>query len=87
MNEIVISVNIKFPTEDIMMAVQKFCHAALMKPYEIEMTSNRYIINAKSILGVLSIDISKPINTNFYCSKEEFEQIKKEIMKFGISVN
>lgn len=86
MKDEAISINIKFPTDNILIAVQKFCHIALNKPYEIAMTSSRYVINAKSILGVLSIDISKPINTNFYCTKEEFDIIKKEITDIGIAI-
>ena len=42
-------------------AVKKFVDIANEKPYDIELLSGKYIVNAKSIMGVFSLDLTKPI--------------------------
>ena len=33
---------------------------------DFDLTSGRYVVDAKSIMGVFSLDLSKPINLNIY---------------------
>ena len=33
---------------------------------EIDLSSGRYIVNAKSIMGIFSLDLSKPIDLNIH---------------------
>jgi len=47
----------------------------------IDLISGRYVVNAKSILGVFSLDLSKPLKVEFYGSKNE-DDIKQMIRKF-----
>ena len=47
----------------------------------IDLISGRYVVNAKSILGVFSLDLSKPLKVEFYGSKFE-EHIKQMLSKF-----
>lgn len=42
-------------------AVKKFVDIANEKPYDIELLSGKYVVNAKSIMGVFSLDLTKPI--------------------------
>lgn len=42
-------------------AVKKFVDIANTKDYDIELLSGKYIVNAKSIMGVFSLDLTKPI--------------------------
>lgn len=42
-------------------AVKKFVDIANEKSYDIELLSGKYIVNAKSIMGVFSLDLTKPI--------------------------
>ncbi len=42
-------------------AVKKFVDIANEKPFDIELLSGKYIVNAKSIMGVFSLDLTKPI--------------------------
>ena len=42
-------------------AVKKFVDIANQKPYDIELISGKYVINAKSIMGVFSFDLTKPL--------------------------
>lgn len=42
-------------------AVKNFVDIASSKPYDIELLSGKYIVNAKSIMGVFSLDLTKPL--------------------------
>lgn len=42
-------------------AVKKFVDIANEKKYDIELLSGKYVVNAKSIMGVFSLDLTKPI--------------------------
>lgn len=41
--------------------VKKFVDIAASKDYDIELMSGKYIVNAKSIMGVFSLDLTKPL--------------------------
>lgn len=41
--------------------VKKFVDIACSKDYDIELMSGKYIVNAKSIMGVFSLDLTKPL--------------------------
>lgn len=43
--------------------------------YDTDITSGRFVVDAKSIMGVLSLDISKPINF-IYDEKEKDSKIE-----------
>ncbi len=42
-------------------AVKNFVDIANEKPYDIELLSGKYVVNAKSIMGVFSLDLTKPL--------------------------
>ena len=35
-------------------------------PYDIDLRSGRYVVDAKSILGIFSLDLSKPVTMEIY---------------------
>jgi phosphocarrier protein HPr len=37
-------------------------------PYEVDLTSGRYVVDAKSIMGVLSLDMAKPIQADIHAA-------------------
>lgn len=41
--------------------VKNFVAIASTKPYDIELLSGKYVVNAKSVMGVLSLDLTYPI--------------------------
>ncbi|MDP4133321.1 MAG: HPr family phosphocarrier protein [Bacillota bacterium] len=49
---------------------------------EIDLTSSRYIVDAKSIMGIFSLDLSKPIKVDVHCN--ESEEIFKELAKYEV---
>lgn len=51
--------------------VKEFVTAASMCSCDIDVTSGRYTIDAKSIMGLFSLDLSKPINIRVLGTEEE----------------
>ena len=41
--------------------VKKFVDIANEKPYDMELLSGKYVVNAKSIMGIFSLDLTKPL--------------------------
>lgn len=40
---------------------------------EFDLVSGRYVIDAKSIMGIFSLDISKPIDLNIHTEEDDAE--------------
>ena len=45
-------------------SVRKFSEIASSKDYRIELESDKYIVNAKSIMGIFSLDLSQNLKLN-----------------------
>lgn len=43
---------------------------------EFDLVSGRYVIDAKSIMGIFSLDLSKPIDLNIHAEKEMDDILK-----------
>ncbi len=41
--------------------VQEFNNICFACPYDVDIIQGKYLVNAKSIMGIFSLDISKPI--------------------------
>lgn len=46
--------------------VKNFVSLVNRYPYEMDLRSGRYVVDAKSILGIFSIDLSRPIQLDIY---------------------
>ena len=44
-------------------------------PADFDLVAGRYVIDAKSIMGIFSLDISKPIDLNIYADDGEIGDI------------
>ena len=60
--------NIKLTSLD---DVKGLVDASVSAPYEIDLSQGRYIINGKSQLGVLSLDLSSSIKLIIHCDNDE----------------
>jgi len=47
--------------------------------YDFDLVSGRYVIDAKSIMGIFSLDLSKPITLNIHADNAEADAIVKEL--------
>ena len=50
--------------------VKSFVNAITRFDVDFDLVSGRYVIDAKSIMGIFSLDLSKPIDLNIHASEE-----------------
>ena len=50
--------------------------------YDFDLVSGRYVIDAKSIMGIFSLDLSKPITLNIHADDEQADSIIKELTSY-----
>lgn len=70
---------IKFQAAD---DVREFVNAASKCDFDIDIFYNRIIIDAKSILGILSMDLTKVMTVKCYGEDKNFD---KTIAKFAVA--
>ncbi|MCR4717480.1 MAG: HPr family phosphocarrier protein [Lachnospiraceae bacterium] len=58
--------------------VKAFVNTIAQFESEFDLVSGRYVIDAKSIMGIFSLDISKPIDLNIHT---ETDEALKEILE------
>ena len=46
--------------------VKNFVSEVSMCDYDVDLLSGRYAVDAKSIMGIFSLDLSKPIDLNIH---------------------
>ena len=50
--------------------VKSFVNAITQFDFDFDLISGRYVIDAKSIMGIFSLDLSKPIDLNIHAEAE-----------------
>lgn len=63
--------------------VKQFVNAACSMPCDIDVVSGRYIIDAKSIMGLFSLDLAKPIKVEIHGTDDDagrFYELVKEFV-------
>lgn len=50
---------------------------------DFDLVSGRYVIDAKSIMGIFSLDLSQPIELNIHCTDEDKDHILETIQKYN----
>ncbi len=60
--------------------VKEFVKIVMKYEFDIDLVSGRYAVDAKSIMGIFSLDLSKPIQLNVHT--DDAEEFLKEIDKF-----
>jgi len=63
--------------------VKEFVNIVMRYDFDIDLVSGRYAIDAKSIMGIFSLDLSKPIQLNAHTDDADdfFKDIEKFIVK------
>ncbi|MBQ8120850.1 MAG: HPr family phosphocarrier protein [Ruminococcus sp.] len=66
---------------DSISAVKKFVNIVSKYDYEVDLASGRYAVDAKSIMGIFSLDLSKPIQLTAHTDDADkfFDEIKEFI--------
>ena len=60
--------------------VKEFVNIVMKYDFDIDLVSGRYAIDAKSIMGIFSLDLSKPIQLNAHT--DDAEDLLKDLNKF-----
>ena len=55
--------------------VKSFVNDITKYDYDFDLVSGRYVIDAKSIMGIFSLDLSKDIDLNIHAEGEEAENV------------
>ena len=74
-----INIRLTMMTDD----VKRFAAIVSEFPYDIDLCSGRYVVDAKSLLGIFSVDLAKPIQMRIYSDHCEdlLERIKPYIIE------
>lgn len=62
--------------------IKSFCSQASGQSFDIDVVSGRYIVDAKSIMGLFSLDLSRPVEVTIQADKSECESFLTEIDNF-----
>ena len=60
--------------------VNRFVNIVGRYPFDMDLRAGRHVVDAKSILGIFSLDLSRPITLEIY--SDDCEQLLKEIQPF-----
>ena len=61
------SINIKLSLAE---NVKTFVNMVNRYPYDMDLRAGRHVVDAKSILGIFSLDLSKPIDLNIHAEDD-----------------
>ncbi len=62
--------------------VKRFVNLVGQVPFDVDVVSGRYTVNAKSMLGIYSLDLSKPIQIVIY--GDDCEELKEKLTEFMV---
>ena len=62
--------------------VKEFTSLANSKTYELDLISGRYAVDAKSIMGIFSLDLTKTLTLVLHGSDEECQEFLEDAEKF-----
>ena len=71
------SINIKLSLAE---NVKTFVNTVNRYPYDMDLRAGRHVVDAKSILGIFSLDLSKPITLEVYT--DECDDLMNDIKPF-----
>ena len=52
--------------------------------YDFDLVSGRYVIDAKSIMGIFSLDLSKPITLNIHADDANVEEVMSQLAPYMV---
>ena len=64
--------------------VKAFVNDISKYDFDFDLVSGRYVIDAKSIMGIFSLDLSKPINLNVHAEGHNLDEVLKVLAPYII---
>lgn len=77
MKTVVISLNSIDKVKSFVNDISKFS-------FDFDLVSGRYVIDAKSIMGIFSLDLSKPTELNIHAEGENLEDVLEKLKPYLI---
>ena len=62
--------------------VQEFVEIATVQPFRVLVGSNQVLVNAKSFMGMFSVDYSTPVHVRADCTDEENRRFQEAVARF-----
>lgn len=62
-------------------AVKNFVNIVTVYDFDVDLVSGRYVVDAKSIMGIFSLDLSKPIKVEIH--SDDCEDFIKQLEQFA----
>ncbi len=62
--------------------VKSFVNDISKYDFDFDLVSGRYVIDAKSIMGIFSLDLSKAIELNIHAEGEALENVMKVLQPY-----
>ena len=67
--------------------VKAFVNDISKYDFDFDLVSGRYVIDAKSIMGIFSLDLSKPINLNVHAEGNNLDEVLKVLAPYIIDLS
>ncbi len=64
--------------------VKQFVSAACDQPFDIDVIAGRYVLDAKSIMGIFSVDLSRPVRVEIHGTEEDGQSFYDLINKLVV---
>lgn len=64
--------------------VKSFVNDITKFDFDFDLVSGRYVIDAKSIMGIFSLDLSNPIDLNIHADGDALEAAIKSVAPYTI---
>ncbi len=64
--------------------VKSFVNSISKFDFDFDLISGRYVIDAKSIMGIFSLDLSKPIDLSIHAEGERLEEVLKLLESYMV---
>ncbi len=64
--------------------VKEFCAMTNNCKFDVDVLSGRYAVDAKSIMGIFSLDLTKEVEMVVHANDDESEDFFDEIKKFVV---
>ena len=64
--------------------VKAFVNDITKFDYDFDLVSGRYVIDAKSIMGIFSLDLSKPIDLNIHAEGAALDAVMEIVKAYVI---
>ncbi len=60
--------------------VKEFVRIVNEFPFDVDLASGRYVVDAKSIMGIFSLDLAKPIDVETH--ENDVSELKEKLKNF-----